>query len=121
MTEEMSKEEMKSMLKGFIAKALSMDEVDSYCIVAKGKLNSNEGVKTHFSGSELEIYGLLDYVKRRMFVDMAERSERSYPKKHNSVTRAELSEIIREIFREEIHGKDIPIQDNSDTRGSGEV
>jgi len=95
MTEEMSAEEIKTMLKGFIAKALSMDEVDSYCIVAK----NSRGVKTHSIGNELEVYGLLDYVKRRMFVDMADRSD---PKKHNSVTRAELMEDIRTILKEEL-------------------
>ena len=95
MIEELTKEEIRDMLKGFIAKALSMDEVDSYCIVAK----DSRGVKIHSIGSEVEVYGMLDYVKRRMFVEMAERSD---PKKHNSVTRAELMEDIRAVVREEL-------------------
>lgn len=117
MTEQdLSTEEMKTMLKGFIAKALSMEEVDSYCIVAKDK----RGVKTHSIGSELEIYGLLDYVKRGMFVEMSRRSD---PSSRRSVTRDELMGDIRTVVREvfNFHGKDIPVQNNSEVAGPSEV
>lgn len=113
--QDLSKEEIKTMLKGFIAKALSMEEVDSYVIVAKGP----RGVKSHSIGSsELETYGMLDYVKRKMFVDMADRSD---PDKHHRVTRANLMEDIRTAVREELHGKDVSVQNNSEVAGPSEV
>ena len=100
MTENFTKEEINEMLKGFVAKALSMEEVDSYIVIATDK----RGVKIHSIGSELEIYGLLDYVKRKKFVDMADRSDL---KKHNGVTRAEFMEDIRTIIREEMKHENI--------------
>jgi hypothetical protein len=94
MTEDLTKKEIEEMLKGFIAKALSMDEVDFYCIIAVDK----KGVKVHSVGSELEIYGLLDYVKRKRFVEMASRAD---PDRHNKVTRADLVEDFKKAIREE--------------------
>lgn len=93
-TENLTAEEIKGMLKGFIAKSLSMDEVDCYCIVAK----DGRGVKHHYIGGELEIYGMLDFVKRKMFVDMARRSD---PERHNKVTRDEIVEAFKKAIREE--------------------
>jgi hypothetical protein len=97
MMEDLSKDEIKELLKGFIAKALSMGEVSSYCIVAKDE----KGVKVHSLGSEIEVYGLLDYIKRRMFVEMSRRSD---PDSSCKVTREALREDIRTVVKEVVGG-----------------
>jgi len=97
MNEEFTAEEIKGMMKGFIAKALSMGEIESYCIVACDK----EGMKFHSVGSDMHIYGMMDFFKRRMFIDMARKTH------HGKQNREETSdeepmEDIRAVVREEL-------------------
>lgn len=72
MNEEFTAEEVRDMLKGFIAKAFSMDEVSSYAIVARDK---NGAIKILSRGETLETCGLLDFAKSRIHSDMVRRAE----------------------------------------------
>jgi len=66
---KLTREEIQEALKGFVQTALSLDDVESYVIVAVDK---NNNVKQHNFGHDLLIYGMLDFVKRQMFVRMGE-------------------------------------------------
>jgi len=66
---KLTTEDIQEALKGFIQAALSLEDVESYVIVAVDKKNN---VKQHNFGHDLLIYGMLDFVKRQMFVRMGE-------------------------------------------------
>lgn len=72
MTEELTKEEIRDLMNGFVAKAFSMDEVSNYAIVARDK---NGAIKILSRGETLETCGLLDFAKSRIHADMVRRAE----------------------------------------------
>ena len=71
----MTRDEIQEAIKGFVQTALGLDHVESYVIVAVDKKNN---VRQHNYGHNLLVYGMLDFVKRQMFVRMGETTCSKY-------------------------------------------